>query len=199
MKTRLFVALTFFGDDILSRKIQNFKKRYDPKFVTHSTFHMSLIAPFEINLANKKSLIEDLTDEIENYYYGHHGSPGLGFTGLDVHSARKHNILYLNPNYDDDLAHCMESVQQICMGYIPRDVAYRPNKKQFLPLGDFPDPIILEGVMKDASQEFALNSQLGISGISLFEKRMGVWLETAELISFTKREEDFLHSKEVAL
>ena len=93
----------------------------------------------------------------------------------------------------------MEGIKQICESYIPRDVAYRPNKKQFLPLGDFPDEIILQGVVAYAQSEFALNSELSISGISLFEKRMGIWIESADLISFTRDQNAFLQSKEQGL
>jgi 2'-5' RNA ligase len=199
MNTRLFVGLTFFGDDHLSRKIQGFKKRYDPKFNSHPVFHMSLIAPFEIHQSNRESLIEDLTDEVENYFYGEEDCPRLGFTGLDVHQVRRHNILYLNPHYNDDLGHCMEGIKETCMSYIPREVAYRPNKKQFLPLGDFPDPIVLHNIVDMAKDEFTANGELGISGISVFEKRMGIWIEANQLISFERKEKAFLHLKEYTL
>lgn len=194
MLTRHFVGLTFYSKNLLSRKIDGFKKRYDPKYLEHVDLHMSLLAPFDINSKDQVALKEELEEEVEPFFFGNDEAPYLSFSGVDIHSQGKHNILYMNPNFSDDMNYLMESVRGICESFIPKGVKYKRNKKQFLPLGDFTQLDVLSAVMMRAHNEFDCNGQLFVSSICLFEKKNGVWGVSSELIKFDPPKDHLLHS-----
>ncbi len=184
MLSKFFVGLSFKEDCNLSKKISSFRTRFDSKFLSNPVSHMSLLAPFEIERHNKESLIDELSEEIESFFF-EHNTPKLGFTGLDIFKAPKEFILYLNPHYSQDLKFCMESVQEICESYIPRQVKYKKNPNQFLPLARFARAEELHQVVDIAREEFLRNSELPIASIVLFEKKFGLWVPERELMHFS--------------
>jgi hypothetical protein len=192
MNEKLFVGLTFRSDDILSKKVTGFRKRFDPNFTKASFPHMSLLAPFEINSKDLVRVKEELQEELDTFFFGQDSPLKLSFTGVNFVQTKKHNILYLNPNFSADLEHCMELIQDIAISHIPRNVKYKPNPKQFLPLGCFKEDDPLAEVMDAIRSEFEENSDLTITGISLFRKKHGVWSAEEKLVSFQGTKESVL-------
>lgn len=189
---KLFVALNFSNSGLLSRKITGFRKRFDPNYNKYSFPHMAMLAPFEIEDKEVVDLQDTLKEEMETFFYGNSTTPKLTFAGIGVHEHKRNKILYLNPQYDADLNYCSEIVLDICTSYIPRQVHYRPNKQQFLPLGYFGNVRELHDVMAHAQVEFKNNSSLPIDSISLYQSRYGVWFEKDVLIDFEENETTFL-------
>ena len=198
MYTKFFVALTF-SESTASRKIHGFRKRFDPKFNEHVEPHMSMLAPFEIHRKDRSELLESLKDEIDNFFVGCEDTPKLQFKGLDVYRHRRKNILYLNPDLGDDLGYCLEGVQQLCESFIPPEVNYKQNAKQFLPLGHFTQDFQLHKVLEIAKQEFPNSGDLFLSGISIYEKRFGIWIEVEQLISFENPNDNFLQLQHASI
>lgn len=192
MTDKLFVGLTFRADSSLSKKIDSFKRRFDPKYRTHSFLHMSMLAPFEIEAWDLKVLKEELKEELESFFFGHNEPLKLGFTGVDILQSKKMNMLYLNPSYDANLEHCMELVNDICKAFIPRNIKYRPNAKQFLPLGKFQAMDPMDAILDVVKSEFNSISELTITGIALYRKRNGVWSTEEQLMSFEETKDSFL-------
>jgi 2'-5' RNA ligase len=184
MLSKYFVGVTFSSGNTLSRKIQGFRQRFDPKYNQHATPHLSLLAPFETESKHRENLIDALSDEMESFFFGDDMAPKIGFQGLGVYRHKRQSILYLNPLFQDNLKYCMESVQELCESFIPSQVSYKQNARQFLPLGYFNNEEQLHRVMDHAKSEFLNNSELFITGISLFEKKYGVWTVAEELINF---------------
>lgn len=191
MYTKFFVALNF-SESSTARKIQGFRQRFDSKFNQQVDTHMSMLAPFEIHRKDKDELIDSLKDEIENFFLGGENTPKLQFKGLDVYRHKRTNILYLNPDLGDDLGYCLEGVQQLCQSFIPPEVGYRQNAKQFLPLAHCSHEDQIHKLLPLAQEEFTNNSDLFISGITLYEKRFGIWTAAEELISFEDPNDNFL-------
>lgn len=192
MNEKLFVGLNFRSDCILSKKIDGFRKRFDPKYTKASFPHMSMLAPFEIEARELSSLKDELKEELDTFFFGQDSPLKLSFTGVNFIQSKKHNILYLNPSYTADLEHCMELVQDICTSFLPRNFKYKPNPKQFLPLGSFKESDPLSEVMSAIKDEFENNSELTITGISLYRKKHGVWMSEEKLISFKNTKDTFL-------
>ena len=186
--SKFFVGVTFESSSTLSKKIQGFRQHFDSKFSkkinSHLTSHMSLLAPFEILSKDKQTLTDSLVDEIDGFFFGANSAPKLGINGIGVWQNKRQHVLYLDPKLEENLKYCMESVQELCESFIPSQVNYKPNAKQFLPLGTFNSEEQLHRVMQHAQGEFANNSELVITGICLFEKKFGVWSVVHELISF---------------
>lgn len=199
MLKRMFVAFTFHENNTLSRKVESFRKRFDPKFDSKLDPHISLLAPFEIDVVDTNNLVEELQEEVESFFHGHSANPKLGILGLDMVKVSKEYLLYLNPNFNDDLLHCMEGVQAVCESYIPKNVTYQKNKKQFIPVARSYDIESLDLAVQVARDEFNLNSELSIKSISLFEKRFGMWINVADLMTFEKNAENFLLSNASSL
>lgn len=192
MTEKLFVGLTFRTDSSLSKKIESFRRRFDPKYRSHSFPHMSMLAPFDIEGRDLAGLKEELKEEIESFFFGHDEPLRLGFTGVDILQNKKFNVLYLNPAYDANLDHCMELVHDICKAFIPRNIKYKPNPKQFLPLGKFQAIDPMDAILDVVKDEFSSNSELTITGISLYRKKNGVWSSEEQLISFNETKDSFL-------
>lgn len=189
---KYFVAFNFSSDGLLSRKVTGFRKRFDPKYNQYSFPHMAMLAPFEVQHGLEEDLIETLKEEVETFYFGQDSSPSLAFTGLGVFEHKKKKILYLNPHYCTDLEYLSEMVLEICTSFIPKSLRYKPNQKQFLPLGVFLGNNELEMVLDAAKEEFSSNSELPIESISLYENKMGIWYEKEILINFEDTEKQFL-------
>ncbi len=189
---QLFVAINFREETLLSQKIAGFRKRFDPKYRTYCFFHMALLAPFETLDKEVPSLIETLKEELESFYYDEVKAPMMSFTGVDVYSHNKKNILYLNPYYDINLGYCSEIILDICKSYISPNSKYKPNKKQFLPLGYFSNKEELSKILEQVQLEFQSNGELEIESISLYEKKFGLWFEKETLLSFEKNQASFL-------
>lgn len=194
MRTKLFVGLTFYSDSHLARKIESFKTRYDTKHKLFHKLHLSLLKPFEIEETERKSLIEELTEEIDSFFFNV-DSPKLKFFGLEMAQAKKDYVLFLNPNFDSDFVHLIESVEDICKTYVVQEDKYQNSKKQMLPIGRFSDGESLKTYSLLAEEEFNFQSEMVIAGISIFEKKESEWLEICELINFEKLDDSLLHSK----
>ncbi len=192
MLSKFFVALNFRSDSALSRKIDGFKKRFDPKYRQRSFPHMALLAPFEVNKSDSDSLCGELKEELESFFYGHSAPLKLAFTGAGIFQNKKQNIVYLNPSYCPDLEFCSDLVLDICKSFVPHNVKYRPNEKQFLPLGQFFAAEDMSDVLEQIKLEFSLNSELTIEGISIYEQLSGNWVKREDLISFENTADSFL-------
>ncbi|MDH5414970.1 MAG: 2'-5' RNA ligase family protein, partial [Flavobacteriaceae bacterium] len=189
---KFFVGLNFSSDGLLSRKITGFRQRFDPKYNHYSFAHMSMLAPFEVHDQDRQDLIETLKEEMDTFFYEKKETPKLAFTGVGVYEYKRRKLLYLNPLYCSDLNFCSEVVLDICKSFIPRTVRYKENKRQFLPLGIFTYDTDLHSVMTHAKTEFENNSELSIESISLYENKMGIWVEREVLVNFEESESRFL-------
>ena len=121
MNEKLFVGLTFRSDCTLSKKVEGFRKRFDPNYTKSSFPHMSLLAPFEVNAFDLNRCKEELQEELDTFFFGQDSPLKLSFTGVNFVQTKKHNLLYLNPSFSADLEHCMELIQDICVSHIPRN------------------------------------------------------------------------------
>ncbi|MEX1099202.1 MAG: 2'-5' RNA ligase family protein [Bacteriovoracaceae bacterium] len=199
MLSKLFVAFNFRTDSSLSRKIDGFKKRYDPKYRQRSFSHMALLAPFEVKKGEEDDLGAELKEELESFFYGHSSSLKLAFTGVGIFQSKRNNVVYFNPAYSPDLQFCSDLVLDICKSFIPGNVKYKPNERQFLPLGYFSLVDNMIEVIEQLKMEFSLNSELTIDGISLYEQKSGSWVKRENLISFEDTEHSFLQYQERSL
>jgi len=199
MNEKLFVGLTFRSDDNLARKIEGFRKRFDHNYTKASFSHMSLLAPFELHAKDLESCKEELKEELDSFFFGQETPLKLSFTGVNFLQTKKNNILYLNPEFSPDLEHCMDLVRDICTSFIPRNIKYKANPKQFLPLGSFKQTDPLVEIMDAIKLEFENNSDLTITGISLFRKKYGIWTTEENLISFENTKDAFLQYQSTAI
>lgn len=190
---KLFVGFDFGEDSILSRKVTGFRKRFDPKFSNYAFPHMAMLAPFESLDFQIKEIVDTLKEELDTFFYGQNETPKIGFKGLDIYQHKRKNILFLNPHVDTDLEYCMEIVQEVCMSNLAPNIKYRPNKKQFFPLGYFQSQDDLRLVMEQAQIEFSDYGEIPIESVSLYAKKGSQWVRLETLFDFELKDSRFLH------
>lgn len=200
MNTKLFVGLTFYPDNSFAKNIESFRTRFDEKYQTNPYLHLPIIPPFEIDVTNIKKLKGELVEELESFYFENLSHHALKFTGIDVHEYKKKKILYLNPVIEDELLFCQESLFSICQSYInDREKRMKGSKKTFLTIGRYQETGELHSSIDLARKEFHEFTALPYESICLFSKNNGTWYREADLVSFEKPSDSFLHSSTVCL
>lgn len=198
--SKFFVGLTFYNENSFAKHIESFRSRFDSKYQSNPSLHLAIVPPFEIEITEVKKLEAELIEELESFYFENIKGHRLKFTGLDVHEYKKNKILYLNPTIDEELAFCQESIVAICQSYIQdRQKRIKDTKKTFLTIGRFHDQNELHSSIDLAKQEFAEFTDLPFASICLFSKNNGVWYKEADLLSFERTNDSFLHSSIVSL
>lgn len=194
MNTKFFLGLTFYPDNSFSKSIDSFRSRFDTKYQTNPYLHLPIVPPFEVEVTEAKKLQQELVEELESFYFENTAHHILKFSGLDVHEYKKNKILYLNPVIEEELSMCQESVFDICQSYITDREKKMKDKKTFLTIGRFTDPLDLHMAIDLAKKEFPEFTALAFKSICLFSKNNGIWYQEADLISFEKPDVSFLQS-----
>lgn len=189
MHTKYFLGLTFYSDNSFSKNIESFRSRFDDKYLTNPDLHLPIVPPFEVEVTETKKLQQELVEELESFFFDNYENHALSFSGLDVHEHKKNKILYLSPLMDEEFSLCQESLFSICQSYISdREKKMKDNKKAFLTIGRFQDPLTLHASIDLAKKEFEEFTALSYQSICLFSKRNGIWYREADLVTFTKPE-----------
>lgn len=201
MNTKFFLGLTFYPDNSFSKLIESFRARFDTKYQSNPYLHLPIVPPFEIDVTEKKKLQQELVEELESFFFENTANHQLKFSGLDVHEYKKNKMLHLNPILDEELALCQESVFEICQSYISeREKKMKEaNKKTFLTIGRFENPVDLHASIELARTEFVDITALAYQSICLFSKNNGIWYREADLITFEKPDVSFLQSTTAAI
>ncbi len=195
MNTKFFLGLTFYPENSFSKTIESFRQRFDTKYQTNPYLHLPIVPPFEVEVTETKKLQQELVEELESFYFENTAHHALKFAGLDVHEYKKNKMLYLKPIIEEELALCQESVFSICQSYISdREKKMKDDKKTFLTIGRFQDPLELHGAIDLAKKEFQEFTTLSYQSICLFSKNNGIWYREADLVSFEKPDVSFLQA-----
>jgi hypothetical protein len=199
MNTKLFVGLTFFSDNSFAKNIESYRSRFDSKYQTNPYLHLPIVPPFEVEVTELKKLQQELVEELESFYFENTENHVLNFTGLDVHEYKKNKLLYLNPQIEEELALCQESLFSICQSYITEREKKMKDSKTFLTIGRYNDCLDLHTSIDLAKNEFQEFTALPFESICLFSKTNGNWKREADLISFERPVNTFLQSSLVSI
>jgi hypothetical protein len=199
MLSKLFVGLTFYPDNSFAKNIESYRSRFDSKYQTNPYLHLPIVPPFEIEVTEVKKLKDELVEELESFYFENTAHHVLNFTGLDVHEYKKNKILFLNPQIEEELALCQESLFAICQSYITDREKRLKSSKSFLTIGRYTDSPDLHASIELARQEFQEFTSLPFESICLFSKNNGIWYREADLVSFDKPTNTFLQSSPVSI
>jgi hypothetical protein len=70
----------------------------------------------------------------------------------------------------------------------------KDDKKTFLTIGRFQDPLELHSAIDMAKKEFHEFTSLAYQSICLFSKNNGIWYREADLVTFDKPDVSFLQT-----
>jgi hypothetical protein len=183
MKMKTFIGATFH-DDYNTRKVDDFRRRFDPKYESQKILHMSLFSPFWIEDNEFYEMTEVIEDEIDNFFFEQSNFLNLTFTGLDCHKANGSEILYLKPMMEENLTHCIESMHSIVQTFIHEPQFKTKVGKSFLPLGRFLDHHQLQTAIEFCQNELTFPLNMRVKSISIFTKRNGFWIEKERVKQF---------------
>ena len=179
-----FLALTFSPHYLLFKRLETFRKRFDPSYSKTKLLHMSLLPPFWVSSRmNISHLMDHLEEVIDDYLSGHLNEP-LSFKALDFTFGRK-GTLCLSPDLSADLEYCIEGLMdelKHCEVRFKRRRSF--YTKPFLPLGRYLQKDELHLAYKQAYEEFPLPLELQPHKIVLFEKGPNYWSLKADLFTF---------------
>jgi hypothetical protein len=184
MKVKFFVGLTFKQKHYLTQKVQGFRARYDESFNKNKYPHISLFAPFMVDIKDMEVLQFDLEEEIETFFYGHKQDYQVEILGLDTYKHKKKHLLFLNPSFSNDLQFMIERLSDISHGFVSEKANTSRVEKNYLTMGRFIDSFSLLQGVNDLRNEFEFPLNLQVESISLFMKYPQGWLEKTKLISF---------------
>jgi 2'-5' RNA ligase len=191
MSTKIFVALTFQEGHSFTKKIQQFRQRFDTKFTTNKYLHLGIVPPFEIDDHDILELGDTLVEELETFFFNLPEARQLSFQDIKVHDFKKNKLLFLEPQSDPDLEYVQELLQNICQDYVKESQHSIAKTPPFLTIARSHDDLALQNAFETARIEFREDVMLPWRSISLFKKNHADWLEERELCLFPRLEDHF--------
>lgn len=191
----LFVGLVFDPNHLVSQKINNYRKRYDPKFYKGTHLQLTLLPPFSFTNDSRyryQEFVQDLKDLFDGHLHGLSNFANIEFHGIDFISGRK-SLIGLNPKLPIDLVHCQEALKDILLDHgatfkNPKSVKAHTSRmekvgdessltlKSFLTIGRFGYPDEMESGLEVARNEFPQAFTLPAIDICLFKNLPQQWV-----------------------
>lgn len=194
MNVKHFVGLVLKDTGPEIQRLDEFRRRFDPKSHTNSYLHVSLLPPFILEERFVKNIVKDIEDEIDTYLGEDSQANVLEFVKLDIYNYKK-RILYLEPLFHPDLEHLRDGLQSELFELIPNYKKRALKSKCFFTLGRFHNPWELNLAIDKALDELELPMEVKIDSIALFEHRDGVWQIKYKLYEFEQYVNPFLEEK----
>lgn len=192
-----FIGLTFDPGSIHQKKIDNFRRRFDSKFVKNDLLQLTVLPPFTIDFhtrAEEKNFTEELSELLEGHLYGLNEISQIEFNGMTFSMGKK-GTLSLTPIISQDLLYCQESIYFFLKDY---GVKFKKNKNLenlILPIGRFDYPELLESAIETAKIEFSTPFVMDAISFVLFEKTPREWINRNNLFDFETRSLNFFEKE----
>lgn len=188
-----FIGLTFDPSSIHFNKIENFRKRFDSKFLKGQDLQLTILPPFSVDFYNNDEALEfyeDLSDLLEGHLHGLIDTSQIEFNGITFSMGKK-GALSLTPIISPDLLHCQESLYFYLKEYGAKFKKAKNTFNPVLPIGRFDYPDLLEGAIEMAKVEFSSPFVMNAKNFSLFEKIPDKWSIRRNLYDFDMRDHFF--------
>ena len=195
-----FIGLTFDPSSVHQKKIENFRRRFDSKFVKNGLLQLTILPPFAIDFhkrAEEENFIEELTELLEGHLYGLKEISQIEFKGMTFSMGKK-GALSLTPIISQDILYCQESIYFFLK---EAGVKFKKSKNlatPILPIGRLDYPELLEAAIEVARIEFSSPFVMDAMSFVLFEKTPREWKNKNNLYDFEARDHNFLVNKAYA-
>lgn len=195
-----FVGLTFDPGTIHYKKIENFRKRFDSKFLKNDLLQLTILPPFFVDFqtrAEEKKFVEGLSELLEGHLYGLKEASQIEFNGI-VFSMGKKGTLSLTPIISPDLLYCQESLYFFLKEYGVKFKKTKALENLILPIGRFDYPDLLESGIEMAKIEFSSPFVMDAASFTLFQKNPREWCHMNNLYDFETGISNFFEKKTYA-
>jgi hypothetical protein len=189
-----FIGLTFDPGSIHQHKIENFRRRFDSKFVKNDLLQLTILPPFSIDFISRTeelNFIEELTELLEGHLYGLEEISQIEFIGMSFTMGKK-GALALTPKISPDILYCQESIYFFLKEYGAKFKKTKNSTNPILPIGRVDYPELLESAIETAKIEFSSPFVMNAMSFVLFEKNPREWKNKNNLYDFETRDHTFL-------
>jgi len=178
-----FIGLTFHQNFVQFKKIDSFRRQFDPHYNHCKMLQMTILPPFELPFkgqsrqANKgvEDLAQILSEDLESIFFGQENLLRLDFNQLDFSFSKK-PMIYLSAKVSDELIYAQECLAKSLEDW---EVRFKRKGKKFyetvLPIGRPNRELVFRQAVSAARSDFDFPMSLYVSGIALFEKLPGHW------------------------
>lgn len=188
-----FIGLTFDPGSIHQNKIENFRRRFDSKFIKSNQLQLTILPPFTVDFHNRheeENFIEELSELLEGHLYGLSESSQIEFNGMTFSMGKK-GTLSLTPIISPDLLYCQESIYFFLKEYGVKFKKHKTSHTPILPIGRVDYPELLEAAIDVAQLEFSSPFVMSAMSFTLFEKTPREWKSKNNLYDFELRSHNF--------
>lgn len=195
-----FIGLTFDPGSIHQTKIENFRRRFDSKFIKNGLLQLTILPPFTIDFHNKsqeQNFIEELSELLEGHLYGLKEISQIEFFGMTFSMGKK-GALALTPKISPDILYCQESIIFFLKDYGAKFKKTKNSTSPILPIGRVDYPELLESAIETAKIEFSSPFVMNATSFVLFEKTPREWKNKNNLYDFETRDPNFFVNESYA-
>ncbi len=188
-----FIGLTFDPGSIHQQKIENFRRRFDSKFIKNGLLQLTILPPFSIEFKTKseeQNFIEELSELLEGHLYGLKEISQIEFDGMDFSMGKK-GALALTPKISPDILYCQESINFFLKESGAKFKKTKNSTTPILPIGRVDSPELLESAIETARIEFSSPFVMDAMSFMLFEKTPREWKTKNNLYDFETRDPNF--------
>ncbi len=182
-KVKIYVGLSFNPQNSDVRRMQSFRRRYDPKYLNSQILSLPLMPALELSSSEEEHFKELVTDEAENFFYGQDAQEEIALPGLSFERWKREHLLYLRPELSSSVTHFSEALSDLSK-QMHLGVSKAKVRPPFLLLGRFNRSEDLKGRLLLAQKELSPPFSLPISRLCLFKKRCEVWTHWCNLFNF---------------
>ena len=178
-----FLGLTFHQNFVQFKKIDSFRRQFDPHYNHCKLLQMTILPPFELpQVAHQKqarrgieNLSQILSDDLDSVFFGQEHLVRLDFDQLDFSFSKK-PMIYLKAKLPEELIYAQEALAHSLEDW---EVKFKRRGKKFyetvLPIGRPKRESVLRQAVATARSDFDFPLSLYASGVVLFEKLPGHW------------------------
>ena len=178
-----FIGLTFHQNFVQFKKLDSFRRQFDPHYFHCKMLQMTILPPFELPFKGRglqsgkgiEKLANQLEEDLEPIFFGQERILRVDFDKLEF-SFNKKPMIYLRPKLPEELLYAQECLAQTLEEW---EVKFKRRGQKFyetvLPIGRPKKEMILHQAISMAKNDFTFPISLYVSGIVLFEKQVGHW------------------------
>lgn len=177
-----FIGLTFHQNFVQFKKLDSFRRQFDPQFHHCKMLQMTLLPPFELpklqGLQSGKQIDQlclQLEEDLESVFFGQENLMRLDFEKLEFSFNRK-PMIYLRAQLPEEIIFAQQTLAQSLEDW---EVTFKRQGKKFyetvLPIGRPKKEMILHQAISTARSDFSFPISLYVSSIVVFEKLPGHW------------------------
>ena len=178
-----FIGLTFHQNFVQFKKLDSFRRQFDPHYFHCKTLQMTVLPPFELPSKGFRQqsgkgvehLCRQLEEDLDSVFFGQDRLLKVDFDKIEFSSGRK-PMIYLSPKLPEEVQYAQEALARSLEEW---EVKFKRKGQKFyetvLPIARPKREVHIHQAISIARNDFTFPISLYVSGIVVFEKQVGHW------------------------